>query len=177
MALALALAGCNGGLFNRRSAAPTGLFGAQNRQDPALSGNGRLLATVIEQAGGASVVLQEQPGAQVIGLRHLRGHQPQSSPALSWNGRYVAAILQQGPNRVAMVEDRGTGNLIRLPLPGASVPIRLSLAPDGRRIALELVEAGSSRVQVFDLGGQLEPDQPGGLAVLGGGAVPSETNR
>jgi hypothetical protein len=82
-----------------------------------------------------------------------------------------------GPSRVAMVEDRATGNLIRLPLPGSVVPIRLSLAPDGRRIALEVVEGGMPRVQLFNLGGLLEPDQPGGLTVLGGGGAPGGSDR
>ena len=172
LALALAVTGCDSGLFNRRSAGPTGLLGSQNRQDPALSGNGRWLASVIEQGGKASVLLQEQPSGQMVGLRHLRGHEPQSSPSLSWNGRYVAAIVQEGPNRLAMIEDRASGNLIRLPLPGSVVPMRLSLAPDGRRVALDVIDDGRPRVQVFDLGGLLEPDQPGGLAVVGGGAGP-----
>ena len=160
------------GLFGRRSVGSLSPLGAEDRQDPAISGNGRFLASVLEQGGKAMVVLQEQPGGQTVALRHLRGHGPHSSPSLSWNGRYIAALVQQGPERVAILEDRATGKLLRLPLPNGSQPARLSLAPDGQRIAIEVMEGGQSRVQLFDLAGQLEPDLPGGLAVQGGPSAP-----
>ena len=105
----------------------------------------------------------------MLPLRHFQGHEPHGSPSLSWNGRYVAAVLQQGPQRVAVIEDRANGNLLRLPVPGGVMPLRLSLSPDGRRLALQILEAGQSRVQLFDLSGQLEPDLPGGLLLQGGG--------
>ena len=91
---------------------------------------------------------------------------------MSWNGRYITALVQQGPERVAILEDRATGKLLRLPLPNGSQHARLSLAPDGQRIAIEVMEGGQSRVQLFDLTGQLEPDLPGGLAVQGGPSTP-----
>jgi hypothetical protein len=171
--LAACLSSCSGvGLFSRRNVGSLSPLGAQARQDPAISGNGRFLASVLEQGGKAMVVLQEQPGGQTVALRHLRGHEPHSSPSLSWNGRYIAALVQQGPQRVPILEDRATGKLLRLPLPNGSLPARLSLAPDGQRIAIEVMQAGQEQVQVFDLKGQLEPDLPGGLAVQGGGIAP-----
>ena len=173
LSLAACLSSCSGvGLFGRRSVGPLIPLGAEDRQDPAISGNGRFLASVLEKGGKAMVVLQEQPGGQTVALRHLRGHEPHSSPSLSWNGRYIAALVQQGPERVAILEDRATGKLLRLPLATGSQPARLSLAPDGQRIAIEVMEGGQSRVQLFDLAGQLEPDLPGGLAVQGGPSTP-----
>ena len=118
------------------------------------------------------VVLQEQPNGQTIPLRHLRGHEPHSSPSLSWNGRYIAALVQQGPERVAILEDRVTGKLLRLPMANGSQPERLSLSPDARRIALQVMQDGQSRVQLFELSGQLEPDLPGGLTTQGGPSAP-----
>ncbi|MCP9776123.1 LpqB family beta-propeller domain-containing protein [Cyanobium sp. WAJ14-Wanaka] len=166
MVTALGLSGCDGsGWFSRRSAGPSGLLGAENRQEPALSGNGRFLASVVEQGGKQRVLLQEQPGGRIIPLRHLRGHEPQSSPSLSWNGRYIAAVVQQGQERVALIEDRATGNMVRIPVPAGSQPLKISLAADGRRLALGVMQAGQMRVQVLDLAGQLEADLPGGLAV------------
>jgi hypothetical protein len=52
------------------------------------------------------------------------------------------------------------------------MPQSLSLAADGRRLAVALEGEGRARVQLFDLSGLLEPDLPGGLAVQtpGGGA-------
>jgi hypothetical protein len=126
-----------------------------------------VLASLIERAGRPTVLLQEQPSGQLLPLRHLQRGQPHASPSLSWNGRYLAVLTRQGGRRLAVIEDRASGRLHRLPLPAELEPQRLSLAPDGRHLALELVQGGRSRVQVFDLTGLLEPDLPGGLPVRG----------
>jgi hypothetical protein len=156
------LAGCGSWSWGRRSAGPAG-WGSSDRQDPALSGNGRVLASVVRRDGRDSVLLQEQPSGSILPLRHLQRQQPHRSPSLSWNGRYVALLVQQGPGRQAVIEDRATGRLHRLPLPGDLVPESLSMAPDGRRIAIALEGGGRSRVQLFDLSALLEPDLPAGV--------------
>ena len=160
--------GCGSWSWGRRSAGPIGL-GDGNRQDPALSGNGRLLASIVERGGRETVILQEQPSGRLLPLGPLQRQQPHRSPSLSWNGRYLAVLVQQGSRRLAVIEDRATGQLQRLPLPADSEPQRLSLAPDGRRLAIEVVRGGRSQVQMFDLAGLLEPDLPGGLPTSGGG--------
>lgn len=99
----------------------------------------------------------------MIPLRHLRGHYPHSSPSLSWNGRYLGLLMQQGNQTVAAIEDRLSGQLLRFPGPAGAKLERLSLAPDGQALALQLVQGGQQRVQLFDLSALLEPDQPGGL--------------
>jgi hypothetical protein len=161
--IALLCSGCGSWSWGRRSAGPAGL-GASNRQDPALSGDGRVLASVVERGGRDTLLLQEQPSGRELPLRHLRRFQPHRSPSLSWNGRYVAVLIQQG-----------NGNLLRFPLPGDQEVERLSLAPSGRRLALEVVHNGINRVQVFDLANQLEPDLPAGM--LSGGGPPAAAGR
>lgn len=138
-----------------------------DRQDPALSGDGRVLASLIERDGRPTVLLQAQPSGRLLPLRHLQRGQPHASPSLSWNGRYLAVLTRQGERRLALIEDRASGRVHRLPLPAALEPQRLNLAPDGRRLALEVVQGGRSRVQVFDLTGLLEADLPAGLPVRG----------
>jgi len=77
LGLAACLSSCSGvGLFGRRSVGSVSPLGAADHQDPAISGNGRFLASVLEQGGKAMVVLQEQPGGQTVALRHLRGTSP-----------------------------------------------------------------------------------------------------
>ncbi len=161
------LSGCDTSLisFSRRSAGGGGLLAGNSRQEPALSGNGRWLATVIERNGRLSLLLQRQPDGRVVPLRQIRGHEPHSSPTLSWNGRYVAALVQQGNQRLAVIEDRASGRLHRLTLPGERIPVRLSLAPDGQRLAVELMQEGQRRVELLDLTNLLEPDRPAGQAV------------
>ena len=152
----------------RGPAAPLGI-GQEMRQQPALSGDGRLLASVVERGGRSTVLLQDRRSGQVLPLRHLRNRQPHSSPSLSWNGRYLAVLVQQGPRREALIEDRLTGRLQPLFLPAGREPLRLSLAPDGRRLAVELLDNGQQRVEVFDLSGLLEPDLAPGQKEQGGG--------
>ena len=167
-ALAVGLSGCALMPLRRQPAAPTGL-GAESRQQPALSGDGRWLASLVERAGRTTVLLQERRSGRVVPLRHLRNRQPHSSPSLSWNGRYLALVVQQGGRRQAVIEDRATGRQIPLFLPAGQEPQQLSLAPDGQSIALELIQSGSQRLQLFSLSGMLEPDRPPGFRDSGGG--------
>ena len=167
-ALALTLTACGLDPLRRRAAAPTGL-GPESREQPALSGDGRLLATLVERAGRTTVLLQERRSGVVLPLRHLRNRQPHSSPSLSWNGRYLAVLVQQGSLRQAVIEDRATGRLQPLFLPPGEEPQQLSLAPDGQSIAVEVISGGSQRLQLFDLSGLLEPDRAPGLRQSGGG--------
>jgi hypothetical protein len=172
MALALIplfCVGCGAGRWlGRRSAGPTGGLGQQaDRQDPALSGNGRWLASVVEQNGTPTLLLQEQPSGRRVPLPRLRGWTPHSSPSLSWNGRYLALLVRQGARRLAVVQDQATGRLHRLPLPPGLELERLSLAPDGRRLAIAAVGQGRPRVRLFDLSGLLEADLPPAQAVRG----------
>jgi len=155
--------------------APNAGFGGSNRADPALSGDGRWLASVIEQGGTSRVILQSQPGGALQPLRHLGPRTtPHGSPSLSWNGRYLAVLASAGERRLIAIEDRQRGSLLRLPLPGGSQPERLSLAPDASRLAvqLQLQQQGGRRVQLFSLRALLEPDRPGGIRELGGGLAP-----
>ena len=166
--LALGLAGCGLSPLRRQPAAPAGL-GAESREQPALSGDGRLLATLVERAGRTTVLLQERRSGRTLPLRHLRNRQPHSSPSLSWNGRYLALLVQQAARRQAVIEDRATGRLQPLFLPAALEPERVRLAPDGQSLAVELIKDGRRSVQLFDLSGLLEPDRAPGLRESGGG--------
>lgn len=144
----------------------------RSQQDPSLSGDGRLLAVISDLRGRPTVMLRDASG-NGIAVPQLRRHQPHSSPSLSWNGRYLAVITQRGQRRVAVVLDRLTGRLHPLPLPGGRDPIRLSLAPDARRLALQVADRGQWRVEVLDLSDLLEPDRAAGTnlqtAPLGAG--------
>ena len=155
----------------RRQPSPLGGLGlgSESRQDPALSGDGRLLASLVLRSGRSTVLLQDRRSGQGLPLPLLRGQQPHSSPSLSWNGRYLALLVWRGGRRQVVINDRATNRLLPVPLRGDHEARRLSLAPDGRHLAVELVEGGQSRVEVFNLGEWLEPDPVPGSLLQGPG--------
>ena len=156
--------------IRRQPSPPGGLgLGSESRQDPALSGDGRLLASLVLRSGRSTVLLQDRRSGQTMPLPLLRGQQPHSSPSLSWNGRYLALLVWRGARRQVVINDRATNRLLPLPLRGDREARRLSLAPDGRHLAVELVEGGQSRVEVFNLGEWLEPDPVPGSLLQGPG--------
>ena len=105
--------------------APGGLMERQ-QTDPAVSGNGAVLALIVDQRGRPTVQLRDLRSGQPLPLRHLNGQQPHSSPSLSWNGRYLAVITQRGNRRMALIEDRLTDVPIPFGLP--AITIRLASA-------------------------------------------------
>ena len=95
--------------------------------------------------------LRDLLNGKILPLRHLGRHQPHSSPSLSWNGRYLAVLGQRRNKRLVFIEDRLTGRIHQLPIPGERQAIRLSLSPDGSQLAIQLAEEGKWRIQLFDL--------------------------
>jgi len=168
LVLTLPLSSCSSWPGMRRSAG-TASQGDRNREDPALSGQGRILASVISRGGRPSLVLQEQPSGRLLPMGPLNRWTPHRSPALSRNGRYVALLVQQGERSLPVIWDRASGRLHRLPLTPGQEAMRLSLSPEGLRLAVEFWQGGRSSLRLFDLSGLLEADLPGGLRVQGGG--------
>ncbi len=165
--LALVALGCE----SRTRRAPSTLL-ASPQQDPALSGDGKLLAVIVDQNGRPTVQLRKIQDGAPLRLRHLSRHQPHSSPSLSWNGRYLAVITQRGNRRLVLIEDRLSGKAHPMRLPSGRDPVQVSLAPDARQLAIQTAVEGRWRVEVLDLSGLLEPDNPAGQRLK----TPSELN-
>lgn len=168
LALLLALAGCSLLPGARRSAGPDGLL-ARNREDPALSDGGRLLASLLPRGGQSRVVLQEQPSGRELPIGPLARWSPHLSPSLSHNGRYLAVLVHQGAQPLALIWDRASGGVHRFPLPAGEEAQRLSLSPDARHLAIAIRRDGRPSLRLFDLAGLLEADPPAGLPLRGGG--------
>ena len=151
----IALCGCMGKVDRIQ-----GQFPMLNQHDPALSGDGKTLALIVDFNGRSSLQLRDLRNGKILPLRHFSRNQPHSSPSLSWNARYVAGIAQRGTRRLAILEDRLTGRIHYFPIPGERIPIRLSLAPDGSQLAIQVAEKGKWRIELFDLSQKIEPDKP-----------------
>lgn len=152
-----------------RRSAGTAALGERNREDPALSSQGRILASLMSRAGRQTVVLQEQPSGRLLPMGPLNRWTPHRSPAVSRNGRYLALLVRQGERSLPVIWDRASGQVHRLPLPPGQEAERLSLSPEARTLAIEVWRDGRSSLRLFDLGALLEPDLPGGLRVQGNG--------
>lgn len=160
------MVGCGDfGLIRRRAGPASFALGGYDREQPTLSGQGEWLASVVERQGRQTLMMQSQPSGAEVPLPSLRRFEPHDSPSLSWNGRYLALLGQQGGNSRVLIFDRASGRLLPLQLPGDLKPEQLSLAPDGRRLALAGITRGRRLVQVFDLANLIEPDLPKGLAM------------
>ncbi len=134
-------------------------FIQNDQQDPALSGNGRKIALIIFRNGQKTVELRELNTGKVLPLRHLTRHRPHSSPALSWSGRYVAVIAHSTNTPRIIIEDRLKGRLHPLFLGGNRLPRRISLSPDGLKLAIQLGDIDRGRIKIIDLSRKLDPDQ------------------
>ena len=134
--IVLVISGCSG-----RTERSAGSLPNRSQEDPAISGDGRLLAVISERRGRPSVQLRDVRDGRILPLAQLNRHQPHSSPSLSWNGRYLALITQRGQRRLAVVADRLTGRLHRHYPESRSC--RLGLAPDERQLALQVADQGN----------------------------------
>jgi len=74
-------------------------------------------------------------------------------------------VIQRGSRKLVLIEDRLTGRAHPLRLPAGQDPVNLSLAPDGRELAVQTAAQGRWQVVVFNLSDLLEPDRPGGRRV------------
>ena len=142
-----------------------GQFDQQNKQDPALSGDGTKLALIVDNNGKPTIQVRDLRNGKYLPLRHFSRNHPHSSPSLSWNGRYVAAIAQQGNRRLVIIEDRLNGRRHQFPVPRERIPVRLSFAPDASKLALQFSENGKWRIELFDLRQNIELDQPSGIGL------------
>lgn len=158
--------------LGRHSPAPTPAGVSLQREAPALSAGGRMLASLLPRSGRPTLLLQELPSGRSLPIGPLARWTSHRSPSVSRNGRYVALLVLQGDRSLPLIWDRVGNRLHHLPLPPDLQVQRLQLAPDGRRVVIELWQDGRSALRLFDLTGLLEPDLPGGLIVQGGGPEP-----
>ena len=78
------------------------------------------------------------------------------SGALRDSGKGLLMMTKASDTRMSWIESMAT-------------PVRLSLAPDATRLAVQVVRAGQWQVELLDLAGVVEPDNPGATTTRGGG--------
>lgn len=124
--------------------------------DPALSGDGKLIAFTSNRNGSLDVFLYSVPGDSIVPLPgcNTDGYS-ETGVSISADGRYVA-FHSNRPGGVGLfdvyVYDRQTASL--LPMPGANTvlsELNPALSPDGRYVAYETENDGAGDIRLYDL--------------------------
>ncbi|WP_172892760.1 TolB family protein [Calothrix sp. NIES-3974] len=163
IAMTILLAGCGG---NSIPIGPTSLNSRYTEEQPALSGNGRLLAFVSNRNGTHQLLVYDLETQEFIQLPGLnRPNTIIESPSLSFNGRYIAYITSDQGRPVVALYDRAIGRS-QVVTPTYRGWLRNPhISPDGRYIVFETTIRGQWDIEVLDRGPNIELDIPNGATV------------
>lgn len=145
---------------------PVALNSRYNDGQPALSGDGRLLAFVSNRNGSSQIFLYDLQERRFVDLSGLNAYQAiAESPSLSRTGRYITYIssLQGRPDIV--LYDRATRRSEILTQGYPSWLRNPHISPDGRYIAFETSRRGQWDIEVLDRGPNIELDLLDGTPV------------
>lgn len=157
------MTGCNSG--NLTSTVPT-LNSRYHDQDPALSGDGKLVAFVSNRDGPKRIYVYSIERQNLINLPGLNlGEAIAESPSLSYTGRYIIYIssIQGRPDLI--LYDRATGKSELLTRGYRNWIRNPHISPDGRYIVFETSRRGQWDLEVLDRGPFVELDLPDGIPI------------
>lgn len=142
---------------------PTALNSRYTDEQPALSGNGRLLAFVANRDGNRKIWLYDLQKQNFVDMPNLnKSGAIAENPSLSYTGRYIVYIAsEQGRPEVALY-DRATRRSQILTIGYRGWVRNPSISPDGRYIAFESGIRGQWDIEVLDRGINIELDLPDG---------------
>lgn len=150
------MTGCNP---NTPEIGQTSLNSRYTDEQPALSGDGRLLALISNRNGKSEILLYDLRSRQFIDLPGLNQRDAiAQTPSLSRTGRYITYIATVQGRPELELYDRATqrAEILSLRYPGW---IRNpSISPDGRYIAFESSTRGQWDIEVLDRGDKIELD-------------------
>ncbi|MGF1478123.1 MAG: TolB family protein [Cyanophyceae cyanobacterium] len=126
-------------------------------EQPALSGDGQLLAFISNRDRRNSLTLYDVKNRQLIAPQlHPQG--PIESPSLSRTGRYLVYITSPEGRPEIFLYDRLAERGKRLTAGSRRVVRHPRISPDGRYIVFETVRQGQWDIAVIDRGPNIELD-------------------
>jgi Tol biopolymer transport system component len=141
----------------------TSLNSRYTEEQPAFSGNGRLLAFVSNRNGSQQLLLYNLEQQQFIPTPHLnRPDTIAESPSLSYTGRYIAYITSDQGRPVIALYDRSIEQSQILTPTYRGWVRNPSISPNGRYVVFETTVRGQWDIEVLDRGPDIELDIPDG---------------
>lgn len=154
------------GSWSRPSAIAT-LNSRYNDQQPALSGDGRLIAFVSDRNGKSEILVYDWQQQSLVDLPGLnRTNAIATSPSLSRTGRYLVYISSETGRPDIVLYDRVTQRSEFLTINYRNWLQNPKISPDGRYIVFETSRRGQWDIEVLDRGDRIELDIPDGSPVL-----------
>lgn len=128
-------------------------------EQPALSGDGRLVAFVSNRNGNSEVLVYDLQQRTLLDLYGLNQNQAiAQSPSLSRTGRYIVYISSIQGRPDILLYDRATKRSELLTLGYRSWVRNPNISPDGRYIVFETSSRGQWDIEVLDRGPNIELD-------------------
>lgn len=143
---------------------PSALNSRYSDEQPALSGNGRLLAFVSNRNGKRSILVYDLQQQRLIPLPSLNRQETiAESPSLSYTGRYITYIASDQGKPALLLYDRATQQSQILTQWYRGWVRNPSISPDGRYVVFESGSRGQWDIEVLDRGANIELDIPDGV--------------
>ncbi|HLP88317.1 MAG TPA: hypothetical protein VK184_06980 [Nostocaceae cyanobacterium] len=135
-------------------------------EQPALSGDGRLLAFTSNRNGNQQLLIYDLATQSFIPTPGLnRPDAIAESPSLSYTGRYICYLTNQQGRQVIAIYDRALQKPEILTSVYRGSPRNPQISPDGRYIVFESSTRGQWDIEVLDRGPTIELDIPNGTPV------------
>jgi len=142
---------------------PAVLNSRYTNEQPALSGNGQLVAFVSNRKGAHKLVIYDLQKRQFVDLPHMnRPDAIAENPSLSRTGRYIVYIASDPGRPEIELYDRATQRSEILTRGYRGWVRNPSISPDGRYVVFETSRRGQWDVEVLDRGPNVELDIPNG---------------
>ncbi|MGK7926033.1 MAG: TolB family protein [Spirulina sp.] len=130
-----------------------------NDQEPAISGNGQLLALITNRNGISQIAVYSRRQKRFLDLPGLnQGNQIAESPSLSRTGRYLVYLVSDRGRPAIALYDRAISKSNILTTSYRNWIRNPKISPDGRYVVFETSRRGQWDIEVLDRGPDIELD-------------------
>ncbi|MDB9315403.1 biopolymer transporter Tol [Spirulina sp. CS-785/01] len=145
---------------------PVTLNSRYNDEQPAISGDGRLVAFVTNRKGGSEIAVYDLDENKFLDLPGLNpGRKLAQNPSLSRTGRYIVYVVNEQGRPAIALYDQAINQSKILTTSYRHWIRNPHISPDGRYVTFETSRRGQWDVEVFDRGPEVELDIADGTPI------------